>query len=402
MTTRPQPPSCVGAGSTGTRTTIAPGRRAVIHRTHFPSRPERPPLCAHTPACYRRPVGRFAFKTVRRGLLVAVVLTCWSTTGKTIAEEALTERVFIDYVAPASCPPKAAFLANMRGRTTRFELAEAGERARQFVVELRDAAPGAAGRVRVVDPDGSEREREVNGASCAEVADVLSFVVALAIDPHARLTAEYAVAPEGPARSDAVSPASTDAPPPARPTTTTPTSSVPSRWSWALGAGVDASSGTTPDVLTGPLVFGEASHPGNAWYAPILRVDLERTPTDTTRIPGGTAGYAVTFGRINSCILGLRRGWLTVSPCLEIEVGAIDAASAGLDRTHRGTEPWFALGPAINARLVFSAPFFVEVRAVVRGAVTREHFYIDPHDVVFNASAAGVGGETGLGVAFCI
>ena len=128
--------------------------------------------------------------------MFSLMLPGASVAREAMGQEVLAERVFVDYAAPASCPSKDAFVADVRARTTRFELASAGESVRRFAVELREDASGTVGRLRLVEREGTSREREVVGASCAEVADVLSFVVALSIDPRVVDFAPHVPSPE--------------------------------------------------------------------------------------------------------------------------------------------------------------------------------------------------------------
>jgi hypothetical protein len=104
------------------------------------------------------------------------------------------------YRAPTGCPTEADFLTQVAARGGRFRAED--ERTFDVSVELRGG--NFSGSLRV----GESEPREVSGASCAEVADALAVVTALALQPSAAVPAEPAASP-----APVVSPPAPPAPP---------------------------------------------------------------------------------------------------------------------------------------------------------------------------------------------
>lgn len=123
---------------------------------------------------------RFSLSTCYRAALVLLTI---SHARESWAE---SERVFMVYHAESGCPDGEAFLRSVQERTTRFELAQGKEPARQIVATVTESGTGFLGRLEVTDPTSGSSLRSVHGAVCEEVVTALSLMVALAIDPQAR------------------------------------------------------------------------------------------------------------------------------------------------------------------------------------------------------------------------
>ena len=106
--------------------------------------------------------------------------------GAAFAQEA-EQPIRVTYRASEGCPDEGSFFARVRARAVKARLAQSGpeaRRARAFDVEI-DAGPPASGRVTVGDSDHPDGMRRVEAETCAEVADALALVIALAIEPRA-------------------------------------------------------------------------------------------------------------------------------------------------------------------------------------------------------------------------
>ncbi len=337
------------------------------------------------------------------------------------ADDGPAEPVRIEYQASPGCPDAVTFSAAVNARTTRARAASAGERARTFVVVVAPDGRGVAGRVTIRDLDGRELRRDVTGATCAEVADALALVVALAIDPHASVT-PIALPPaaSAPPSSASTPHSSTPAPPPAsaaRPPTVLPSPSVsalpPPRSSpsplaprtarvafGALGAGGVFSTGVTPSTLFGLDVFAELRLAADDWMTPSFRIAFERTASDTLTGANGTARFVWTAGRFDACVRGWRAGRLSIGPCARAEVGAISAAGGGVTHPKNETGPWLALAPAVRARVSIADVLFLDADLALRVALARETFYFEPDATFYEVPVLGVTGGVGFGAVF--
>ena len=89
------------------------------------------------------------------------------------------ETIRIRYGAPERCPSVDEFIAQVRRFVPRLRVTFDAEPVREFTVVLQ----GTRGTLTIGKDGQVAGARDVEGASCAEVASVLAFAVALALDP---------------------------------------------------------------------------------------------------------------------------------------------------------------------------------------------------------------------------
>jgi hypothetical protein len=330
------------------------------------------------------------------------------------ARAEIQETVRIEYTATGAagvCPNASEFVAAVSARTASVRFANGGEAARSFVVSIADGADGARGaRGRLVVHDRTgDLQRDIEGASCAEVADTLALIVALAIDPKAlATTATTAPSPApAPPPSPAVStdpvPTSSTAPipvvspaPPDERARAAPREPVAARPVFSLGAGFAWTSGVAPGTLVGPDVFAERRAASDAWYAHALRLSFARTATDALAEPGGTARFVWTAARLDGCVRGLRVADFRVSPCAQLELGALEAFGGAVDHPRSASHPWLAAGAALRARRYVIGALFAEATLALRAALLPERFYFEPNASFYRVPP--IGGALGVGV----
>lgn len=356
-------------------------------------------------------MGRGA-RTIGAALSTAL-LPGLATTLRARADDA-TEPVRIAYDAPSGCPSTSWFVAAVSARTTRARIAEPSERARTFVVVLDETARGAAGNVTIRGLDGRELRRDVSGATCAEVAETLALVVALAIDPRASLApVALPVASAPVVATPSASVSAPTSPSAAPPPTTIPTPAMPSpaarravaprpraRLSFSLGAGASLATGVTPATLAGLDVFGEARLAGSSWRAPFFRVAFQRTASDTLAEQGANVRFVWTVVRGDACLRGWRVGPVALSPCARVEGGSLFVQGGGVDRPRSDTRTSLALAPAANLRWPIGDTLFVDANAALRVAVFRDAFFFEPNPPFYEQPVLGVGLGVGFGASF--
>jgi hypothetical protein len=92
------------------------------------------------------------------------------------------------YRAPPECPDAAAFTARVRERTPRGRLAEPGELARTFDVDVTADPAGFSGQIEFLDDGGVKVNRQLRGEQCDAVVSSLALITALALDATLRET----------------------------------------------------------------------------------------------------------------------------------------------------------------------------------------------------------------------
>ncbi|HEY5958702.1 MAG TPA: hypothetical protein VIV60_19210, partial [Polyangiaceae bacterium] len=116
---------------------------------------------------------------VRCGAAIAV--------GATFATSAIAETFSLRYRATPGCPSDDALVAEVLTRTS--DASRAATQGRfQFTVLLSSAANrDITGTLTIRSPSGRTSKREFAGPRCDEVVSAMALVIALAVDPRARL-----------------------------------------------------------------------------------------------------------------------------------------------------------------------------------------------------------------------
>ena len=134
---------------------------------------------------------------------LAVVVAAVTAASVAAADDDEGERIRLEYRAAVGCPDQASFEAAARSRKAPLLFVHQGQ-ARTFDVRI-EAGPPFTGRLVLRRGDVVEGTREVHAGSCAEVADALSLMVQLAVDPSALLDPSPFPTAPAPAPSDRAS-----------------------------------------------------------------------------------------------------------------------------------------------------------------------------------------------------
>jgi hypothetical protein len=320
----------------------------------------------------------------------APILTATTVAGALLAAPAAGEvaPVRLLFAAEPGCLEEATFLAGLRAQTANLRRAPAGQPARRIVLSVEPGDGRFVGVLRVEEIDGASSVRQVEGASCAEVATALVLVTAVAIDAGP-LAASRPPSPPPP-----LTPAALEEPPPPPPALPPP----PPRLSAGVQAGV--SSALAPAAAWGIAPFLDWSAWGRSGLAPSLRLQAHVRGASAA-IGGGTAAFRLLGGSFSGCPLALRAGPLTARPCAGIEAGAVRAEGSGLPRGFVSTRPWAAATLAGRAQIALVPRLFVEVEAALFAPFVRDRYVFDsPRVEVHAVPALGASGAVGLGATF--
>jgi len=127
-----------------------------------------------------------------------VVLSTWTVLAVTVAPSATNPvPVRVDFSAPAGCTDAETFWAGITSRTDKARAARPGDAAMRVTVRVVRAGAKVHGELRISVPGGHLEARRVDGATCAEVVQVLSLTAALAIDPSITLAGPPGGSPAG-------------------------------------------------------------------------------------------------------------------------------------------------------------------------------------------------------------
>jgi hypothetical protein len=371
------------------------------------------------------------------------------------------EPIRLLYRAAVGCPSEAEFIARVRARTQRAQFVAQGASVRTFSVEI---ALGTlpTGSVTIVDGDREPLRRTIHAATCAEVADALGLMVALAVDPSQAMffsspsgsvpagsaptpsSAPAAAAPS--AATPSASATSADSVTAAAPRIATSASSVPitpdpipqpqpppadsesrspapvpahdspvvhgplpatppahTQWPSRMFAGAQlaAATGVAPEtILAGAFVLGW--QPGSVLGIPGIRVRaaFARAQTAKLDVPGGGATFTWTVARAEACVLLSPANPVRLGPCLRTEGGVLDVTGSDIAFARTQHSPWAAVGPVANAEWSLLGALFLdlEVGPTLR-AVTNRFFFL-PDTTAYTVPVVGFDAEAGLAAYF--
>jgi hypothetical protein len=307
------------------------------------------------------------------------------------------EAVRFQYEAPAECPSAEGFVARVRERTARGRLAEPGELARTFRVEVRSRAGGYAGEIEFLDDAGANVSRRLQGEQCEAVVSSLALITALALDAtlreqeHEPEAESEPAPPSRPAPAPATAAASTAPPPP-------PRRMEPSLTGARIGLrGGYGSAIDAPDVG----ILGELT-----WRRGLsLRLDAHVGWDQRVVDPGREAKLWLRGIATSVCPWRLRTGELAFAPCAGLDLGLLHAEGiegGALVSAKEDTILWAAVGLELRAAWEPDVPFWFELRGAAEFPLPAGHEFrfAQPTKEVLRVPWLAGSGSAAAGVRF--
>jgi hypothetical protein len=340
---------------------------------------------------------------------VACLAGIFGTTGWAAAAPE-QEPIRLEYGADTGCPSGREFERMVFKRTHSARPASSEEPARVFSVTLRQSRGRIQGSLTVTDGNQS-LVRQVNGRNCAELASVLALATALAIDPTAELSPETASG-EQESLPDDTSPASPgsrgEAPPPTSAeldVTLYPSDPpdelprTPTQFALAVAIGPQLEWAATPNAAVGPSVAAELRTEDLSWTLGITASALF-TPSQT--IDDAQADFRLLDAAVQLCGLALHwQRYVHGGPCVNIQVGAIRAASSNIPFPEEVYEFWSTVG--VHLRLLIELTEHWQLHADVGPnlVLTKYRFeFNEPNTKVFQQGPWTGSGQLMLGYRF--
>ena len=290
------------------------------------------------------------------------------------------EPIRLEYSAPPGCPDESDFIERTRSMSALFRAATPSEAARVFEVVIDGGAP-STGRITIRGADQViVGARSVEGDSCADVAEAIALVIALAVDPRAS-------PPEAPRPS-----LKPDLP-------GNPRQGLRQRA--FVGADLAIVSGAGPAALlaVSPFVGWRANR--SPVFDPSVRVSFLRAATGSFEAPvHANASLTLTVGRIDACPLTFRHGLARATACVRVEAGTLEAAGGNIAGARSSVRPWLAAGPLARAEASPIAPLFVDVEAGAVFRVYNDRFAFEPDIPLYEVPVVGFFMGAGAGVDF--
>jgi hypothetical protein len=311
----------------------------------------------------------------------ALALLATFVAAPALAEPA-AERTFA-YDAPAECPSRVEFSALVGARTKAWP---ASTSPFAVAVTIQKEPDALVGRV-TFERAGQSTPRELRAASCAELAEALSLIVAILVDPQAQ---------------DPPPPPSSKPLPPPPSSVPVPAAAPPPRPLW-FSAGLEAvfATAVTGAVEVGGRLFVGLGRGEDSLLASSVRLSFAHAAShEVSPASGLRADFSLDTGRLDACIARVAHGGLSLEPCPFFELGRVQAVGLHPDGDVTSNDTWAALG------LVLRPSFTLWHRLVLGGAlgvslpVTRYRYAFTGESELTHTASVGLDAALGLGVRF--
>jgi hypothetical protein len=218
------------------------------------------------------------------------------------ASSARAQAAELGYEAPAGCPSESDFTRAVRGRGATFDAAVT--KTRLEVLIRRDEA-GFGGSLVVRKDAGPPSRREVHGASCAEVANALAVVSAIALRAEPEPVSGPPPAPSSEPEPPAPPPTPTETPPAAAPAPApAPPPRAPLRAKGLADGNAEVAAGSLTYDKAFVANFSAGVNLGMVPSVALPRYDLTVTRTNFVSTPEGHDYVAGPIIRVRASYLG--------------------------------------------------------------------------------------------------
>jgi len=252
-----------------------------------------------------------------RGAVAFVVLG----SARSLAAQPL-EPTLLSYRAVDGCPEVAEFQRSVQRRSARVRFVDEGSHARELSITLSKEGDFTIGELRLIERDGTLRQRSVRFSSCPEAVEGLALITVVSLDPQALVSPPPEQPPPAPP-----TPPKPPAPVPVPPRKKSPAPPAPSaaRPEVALGAQFDALFHVVPSAALGGELFVDVASPSRAWLSPLFRLSASHTERRGIPAAGSEANFTLTTGTLRACPLRLGDDRIVVRPCAFATGGALHA-----------------------------------------------------------------------------
>jgi hypothetical protein len=289
-------------------------------------------------------------------------------------------RARLEMRAPSDCTGPADLVARVAARSPRIQFVEdaaaIGVRATFGVV----VSGGVSAELVMVESGVARVPRRLVTRTCAEAADAVALMIAIALDPvwvkehravAGRATSEPEVtgspdraagspsAPPGtsPSTSDLAEKSSAKEPgrqlPPPQvslpdPTVagSTSTQALRARPRTSVHLAGQTIWGPAPAVMPGIAVYAVHAWDRDAFWSPAIAVGAFHAWTSDLAEPGGKAAFALDAATLDACALRLRASVVNVRACAAVLVGRLSASGSDTDAPASFAKLFAAAGAA--------------------------------------------------------
>jgi hypothetical protein len=297
------------------------------------------------------------------------------------------EPLRIWYRSSDGCPDGARFVGRLARFGRRALLADVGDRV-DFVVSLAHAPERSRGRLERQTQERTVAVREVESATCDEVADALALSLELTLQPD-RAPADSASGSVS-AGSVSANPASADSAAALGPVGNTATSDG---WGVRVGAQARFETGLADAALPGGALFAELAPMASG---PSARLSLRAA--HTVRQLDVSLKLTLVSARPEGCMLWGSAA-LRVGPCAGVDVGMVFAEMSGTNGVS-DDGVWTSAVGLVRGHWQIGRALSLEAQIGALVPFVRYRFNTSSGNELINSAAAGV--EFALGASFLL
>jgi hypothetical protein len=285
-----------------------------------------------------------------RGLAAYAVLCTFALTARQARAEDL-HPTLLAYKAPADCPPVGDFQRSVQRRSTRIHFVDEGSHERELWVFLHKEGDFTVGELRLIEQNGSLRQRSVRFTTCAEAVEGLALIATVSLDPEALLSGPHPVPETSPAETEKAPPPPVKA---ARRKAKVPPPPPPEE-----SADIEAKVGLEASVLFravpkatafGGTAFLDVGSSSRHWFSPVFSGAI--THVERLGIAGDSsdaisrANFALTLVTLSGCPLRIGGNVVVFRPCARASGGALRAWGTDTNQAQAATRNYWSWGGA--------------------------------------------------------
>jgi hypothetical protein len=319
----------------------------------------------------------------------------------------------LSYRAPEGCPEVAAFQRSVQRRSSHIHFVDEGSHDRELSIVLSKESDFTRGELRLIELDGSLRQRSVRFTSCAEAVEGLALITAVSLDPQSLLGPPAGEPPAGeppagepPKPAVATKPA---APPPVAPSepTSVPISAAALARATPHEVSVEASVGGAfhatlrglPEAAWGGALFVDVASTSHSWFAPLARASFSHAERRGISLGDSKSNFALTLGTLSACPVRIGGSVFTARPCVFGSFGALRAWGTETDTPRVITRPYGAWGGSLLLFLKLSQVVDLVADVAAGTSLIRDRFSLGSA-LLSKPSGLYLSNDVGLRVVF--
>ncbi len=362
----------------------------------------------------RHPIAKRSLRAIRALVCIFPALSLTAPKASRADESDLS---WVRGSGAETCPTAASVRKDVAVRLGRYPF---GNDATRTIEASLTREPGRwVARIVVRSASGASvgtRELDSDARECGPLAAAATLVIALLIDPSAKLGPSESKDTAAPAPPPPLAPNPSTSPPASLPAADSrpfipfiaPTSNPPLERSTPSTRDAAGATSLSPASVSAGVLFASGLvpnlAPGIAMSARLRIVPRLSASMSVWWLPESSRGqfaFGLTSVVLGACADLWRNDGAALHACVDALGGAVHASVRGMQSTDPGDRPWFGLSPAARFVQRVVGPFTLEAGLGVVFPVTRYRFVVEGRgDSAFVQSPVALVGSIAVGTQF--